>query len=292
MKQFIYMDDIVLNSLLAQIDQGLVSAIHQKASNSEKTEINNGFTGKVSIGVSSTNGSTEMTTGNSESETSATEEEQEIIFNDYAVTQLIEKLDLFDVPNVADLPDGSVFKYTAKFKRVDFSELESLLNSNALNSILQSNYAAESNLNVSNLSKQAAQKAIKKAAEKQMSEFDDIKKVIEIGSLSFSQSPIFVSDDKLVIAIGRKEKSRLSNAQMGMINGSNLKLTIIGIKRSNVVFSEIESNDYFSDVSKFLQIPNFLQNLFFNSLEIVNNGAATAQPIALYFDVPSASELD
>lgn len=288
MKQFIYLDDVVLNSLLAQIDEGLLTSFGLTNTTGSQTKQNDDFTGKFSVGVSSTKGEVNYSTGTASSEKEDNSEIQTMILNDYAVDLLINKLGLSSTTIVNAASDGEIVLQEANFTRVDFSELDNLFSNPALKTMM----GMEDNINLGDttgMTKGQIMAAQKKAKKEQHKTIDDISSLLSLGAAAFPSSALFASEDKTTLAIGKSEKNRLSNAQMQMINGSEVPLKILCIKRSTLDASAANLFDDFSEqnIDVFFRLPEMFQALFFSSLRIVNDGAALVEPIAIFFDVPT-----
>lgn len=290
MKQFIYLDDVVLNSLLAQIDEGLLTSFGLTNTTGSQTNQNDDFTGKLSVGISSTKGEVNYSTGTSSSEKEDNSEIQTMILNDYAVDLLINKLGLSSTTTVNESPDGEIVLQEANFTRVDFSELDNLFSNPALKTMM----GMDDNINLGDTTGMKQNQIIaarKNAKREQHKTIDSISSLLSLGAAAFPSAALFASEDKTTLAIGKSEKNRLSNAQMQMINGSDIPLKILGIKRSTLDASAANLFDNFSEknIDIFFRLPEMFQALFFSTLRIVNDGAALVEPIAIFFDVPTQS---
>lgn len=288
MKQFIYLDDVVLNSLLAQIDEGLLTSFGITNTTGTQTNQNDNHTGTASFGISGTKGGLTHSTGTAASQREDNSEIQTMILNDYAVDLLINKLRLSAATTVNHATDGEIVVQEASFTRVDFSELDNLFSNPALKTMM----SIEDNINLGDTTgmKQSQIIAAKKRAQKEQNEtIKNISSLLSLGAAAFSNSALFASEDKTTLAIGKSEKNRLSNAQMQMINGSTIPLKILGIKRATFDASAANLFDDFSEQNMdiFFRLPEMFQALFFSSLNIVNDGAALVEPIAIFFDVPT-----
>lgn len=284
MKQFIYLDDVVLNSLLAQIDKGLVSGQQQTTQAQKSYTQDNEVSLDASLGMSSTKIAGNGKYGTSDTNGKMSSETTNIIWNDYAVDQLIAKANINKTEDITNLLDGSLFLLESKVNSYNFSEISKIINSKSLEMLF-------SIQNDENPHIQPSQKQIKdiKKKSKLPDGFKDAQKIFEFGNESFGDSQIFVEESGQCIVIGKASKNRLSNAQMQTINGTTIPTTILGIKRSSFDSSVLTMfNEDFSgnDISKILRIPQFFQNLYFQIFELVNDNGAMVEPIALYFNVP------
>lgn len=290
MKQFIYLDDVVLNSLLAQIDEGLLTSFGLTNTTGSQTNQNDDFTGKLSVGISSTKGEVNYSTGTSSLEKEDNSEIQTMILNDYAVDLLINKLGLSSTTTVNASSDGEIVLQEANFTRVDFSELDNLFSNPALKTMM----GMDDNINLGDTTGMKQNQIIaarKNAKREQQKTIDSISPLLSLGAAAFPSAALFASEDKTTLAIGKSEKNRLSNAQMQMINGSDIPLKILGIKRSTLDASAANLFDDFSEknIDIFFRLPEMFQAIFFSSIRIVNDGAALVEPIAIFFDVPTQS---
>lgn len=290
MKQFIYLDDVVLNSLLAQIDKGLVSSQQQTIQGHESHTKEDNLSLTVGAGISST-----QVTGNGEYGTSDTEgqmssETTNVIWNDYAVELLIAKSKIEKRKDISDLSDGNLFLLESKVNSFNFAEISKIINSKSLETLFSTQNNEETHI-------QPSPKQIKdikkKKANKLPEGFKDAQKIFEFGNEFFGDSQIFVEDSGQCIMIGKTSKNRLSNTQMQMINGTTIPITILGIKRNSFdssVLTMFDGNFLESEISKTLRVPQFFQNLYLQTFGLINDDGAMVEPIALYFDVPDQNE--
>lgn len=290
MKQFIYLDDIVLNSLLAQIDKGLVSSQQQTTQGQETHTKAHDLSIEVGAGVSSTQITSGGKHNTSDTEVQMSSETTNVIWNDYAVEQLIAKSSIEKSKDISDLSDGSLFLLESKVNSFNFSEISKIINSKSLETLFSTQNNEEAHIQPS--PKQI--KDIKKKKTNKLPEgFKDAQKIFEFGNESFGDSQIFVEDSGQCIMIGKTSKNRLSNAQMQMINGTTIPITILGIKRSSFdssVLTMFDGDFLESEIGKTLRFPQFFQNLYLQTFGLINDDGAMVEPIALYFDVPDQNE--
>lgn len=298
MKEIIYLDTKLINSLLAQLDQGLIlkQIVEENTSqsNHEETSSKKGksVSGKLDAAVAS------GTLSNSKEEidksalvySNGNRELVETAINDYSLDLLINKIS----PLISDIDgcsEGDFIKEEDHFKSYDFSLLKNAMDIKSLE-FLVSDEKEKFDKATNELSK------LKKGNQtKNQKRIEELQNVIENSTIynferlyklsSYVES--LLSDCKIfklgkTLSICEQENIRIPRSSLSLLNNSKRKATIIGI-----VASDIENETNFE---KFTDDPNQLLahgsstfiNIVTSSFEITQNGDKFIRPIAIYFE--------
>ena len=250
LREYIYIDNATINSLLSQLNNGLfqsVSETHQKSNGQTKEashseEKSNGQrlgTKLLNLNHSLSNNTLSMS---QEEEKSLQSKTTNIIFYDYAIKQLMEKLPLKNC-NGGQIAEGSYVEISSKFNIYNFCEMNELLQ---LASIIPN--FKESN-GLENL------KLVQGAA--------DIMGDVNLITL------------KNNLVITKTDCFRISKAQLQLFKGSNRKMTIFGI-----VESHADTDKAKADLSN---ITTEVKLSLLEELNIIQNNANLIFPLAIYF---------
>ncbi len=280
-KEIIYTDEIQLNSLLAQLDEGLMTALeltNQALSGKGKTATTSGDLGiNGGIGILNGNSSLSGTKSSSETEHNMSQQVVKTIYNDYAINVLEERLGT-KLKRLSVALEGNLVKYTAPFK---------LFNPQAMENMMDNFKGIMPYLDLSN-------------GLEELEEFDSGIELLSFATKLTSGDCIFSFGDGKAIAIAPIDNFRRTIGQLQAIQASKSKLTILGLVETIVnddllSFDNNSSTNNYSGTdsdsvdTKFLAefINTFAPKINFLILFLlgfIKPGAKIIHPIAIYFE--------
>ncbi|MBL1056994.1 hypothetical protein JEM51_11370 [Ligilactobacillus agilis] len=280
-KEIIYTDEIQLNSLLAQLDEGLMTALeltNQALSGKGKTATTSGDLGiNGGIGILNGNSSLSGTKSLSETEHNMSQQVVKTIYNDYAINVLEERLGT-KLKRLSVALEGNLVKYTAPFK---------LFNPQAMENMMDNFKGIMPYLDLSN-------------ELEALEEFDSGIELLSFATKLTSGDCIFSFGDGKAIAIAPIDNFRRTIGQLQAIQASKSKLTILGLVETIVnddllSFDNNSSTNNYSGTdsdsvdTKFLAefINTFAPKINFLILFLlgfIKPGAKIIHPIAIYFE--------
>lgn len=308
MKEIIYLDTSLINSYLAQIDEGLTSkmveSITMQLSESEEkgTEATLGANGglpfiggKISSGEFAKQDVVYSKTNN---------DLLEKIVDDYSLDVLLEKLENSDEINFKtnknQYVEGDLLNIKSDFYIVDFNRLDSISTKNAIDLMdvaavtnekiysqiasLEKNKKAKNNPQKTVLEKKIRElKAELKEPTIDYTNFDYVNRFGKFGNLLFPESKLFKFDD--LIAICSNKHLRVNDENLNLYNLSNRKLTILCI----VLAQSDERTKTQEGVQLDTRViassaPLFMMDIILTNLNILNPNDYYVRPIAIYFD--------
>lgn len=316
MKEIIYLDTDIMNSLLAQLDEGLVNSFSLEQSNQEsETEGQQSTRGK-SAGVSAQlSASTGLFNrgglkvganlggnGNESTNESKTflEGEKDILnkaFHDYALDILLSKLSEADsIKDKKYLGEGDLYIGESPYKFYDFELLKNILDLDAISSIMLFN-TDEDDL-------KEAQRILKKGtpngkereklqwATKLVQEYDNIKPMIKIFkqmeilsgyfSKSLRDTSLLKANDFLAIIKKKHLRESPESLSLRTDNSRNAKYLFRVIGQKDKVFDG-ESTDELP-LSDFNILPNMIFDIMLGSFDIIKKDDYLVTPIAIYYE--------
>lgn len=280
-KEIIYTDEIQLNSLLAQLDEGLMTALeltNQALSGKGKTATTSGDLGiNGGIGILNGNSSLSGTKSSSETEHNMSQQVVKTIYNDYAINVLEERLGT-KLKRLSVALEGNLVKYTAPFK---------LFNPQAMENMMDNFKGIMPYLDLSN-------------ELEELEEFDSGIELLSFATKLTSGDCIFSFGDGKAIAIAPIDNFRRTIGQLQAIQASKSKLTILGLVETIVnddllSFDNNSSTNNYSGTDSDLVDTKFLAE-FINTfapkinflilflLGFIKPGAKIIHPIAIYFE--------
>lgn len=297
MKQFVYVDEVLVNSILAQIEEGLTESQTLKAQQSDTMIDQSSKGSSVSAHAKAMpmgmGGALDYNVVNNKKQSNSlselTEETQNIVMNDFAVERLIKLLNLTKRTDISSLKvdDGTIILHEFnEFVRIDFDSVTGAVDSTALATLREKSLneqITELKKTSGSIGQKELTRLIKEVRATSQEEFSDTRNVFNLGKSAFSQSDIYIFS-KQAASISNQTKNRSSNAQMQMMNGTSMPITILGIKKSEFSNKPIDFEN--SSSALLTSLDKFIQNTIFDSFDLLENGAPLIDPIAIYFDVP------
>lgn len=265
-KDYIYLDEDLLNSNLAQLEKGLLvkesseSGSESSDSISSSSTTHTGLDGIFGFGAKLTS---EIAEGDNSIETEFIRNAAEHVLSDYAVDLLIEECQANHLLySFNKATEGKFVAYASDFQIYDFEYLSSLTNPDIISSVLE-------------LSKSNAEQALK---------------TIEIFHLFSKFASILCSDSVLLkvkggISICKRGKLRLTPAQISFDNETHRKIKILGII-STIKEETHPAGNFtpFNDISNLDKISSMFFDITFSNFKILNKGDKIIKPIAIYFE--------
>lgn len=275
-KEYVYIDSLEVNSILAQFEDGIPSVIEEiRQSTETNTE---GTTGKVSSDV--TGGvdaglkgeakiGSEFGTTNNESNSEMYQEAISTVYHDYAINIMTNKLDGAKLlKTTTKQPEGAYVQLTSNFELIDPVSIGSNLDSDTVSFML--NLDSNNSPDVED-----AQKG-----------FEAMIKLSTILNKFFPDSLLITTNNALTIA--EKSNFRMNEAQLKSLVLAKRKIKVIG-KIESIVTNDILDEDQLTKNVE--ENPTLLMSLMpkfsFSILHVfglIKKEDRLIKPIAIYFE--------
>ncbi|MGT2806321.1 DUF6414 family protein [Streptococcus intermedius] len=299
MKEIIYLDIKLVNSLLAQLDQGLIlkQISEENSSQSNTEELGNQETiateGKAGIPFLSGNisGSTTDIDKTSIVYSFSNRELLETAIDDFSLDLLLDKITC-DIKKLDESQEGDFVKNTDNFSIFDFSYLKNVINIDSLKPFIPDQIAELEKLKkeLKSISKQNKEKHKARILEITTAIDESVPNLFNnISAYSIYMDSLF--ENCVLVKVGKavniceKENIRIPKSTLSLLNNTKRKTTILGI-----VASEIDNNNNFDDFAtespdKIISHgPNAFISITTKSFNLVNDGDYFVRPIAIYFE--------
>lgn len=303
MREYLYIDDVEINSLLAQQNKGVTTSKTITESNSNTLSHSSTTGGKASGGgegkipfLAKAEGNLavhyDSTKGGSIESTDQTA--VNTVLNDYIVTLLEENLQSKIKRESDDITIGDVVNITESPKLYDFETIFNSINHGLLQKIMK--ISEEDDINEikrkykeviaqnPSLKKQLKQKQNQKITKIQtenkdsLDGLDQINLLGEVGKKLFPNTIILAGDD--CIAYTKIENFRMNSTQLNSITNSPRKMHILGIVENMLTENPLKSGtDYIS------QIGSSIANILLFSFSIAKVGMFVIKPLAMYYEI-------
>lgn len=298
MKEIIFLDIKLVNSLLAQLDQGLILKQISEENSSEvnQDESSNQQTRSTSLRISAGVAGSDVSSTITEQAKSAlvystgNRELVETAIDDYSLDILLDKISE-NIKTVQESSDGNFVRQIENLDIYDFSLLKKGLDLKLFAPFLPDQFEEYNKIsNELKLLKKHNKSKNENRIKELTTQLDDsmFKHLKDLYELSNYMESL-LSDCTLmksgnILSICDFNNIRIPKSSLSLLNGSKRKATIIGI-----VESEIENEINFEEVSeasnKFLSHGvSMLINIATSSFGITNQGDKLVRPIAIYFD--------
>ncbi|MCI1284122.1 MAG: hypothetical protein LKG24_05970 [Lacticaseibacillus songhuajiangensis] len=307
MKEFVYLDTRFMNSLLAQLDDGLSIGSHLSTSNAESEE--QGTT--QSAGANAQGGgslagiikaSTALTTQNgintNNVQSKSASEIIDSIMDDSAFNLLENKLQKRTHTNLDNVKEGDFVQLTGKFRFYDFGYLSKITQKDTLNLFLkmdkkddleQINQRIEAAKKVTGSQRVATLQQLRSKRKQIMS--DDLPDVFD----KMSRALQFMNDfmpDTVLIAVGdglafcSKKSFRETSAQLSMLSGTSRTIKITGLVETLLTTTDAERNGDFPELqsSEMYKLAEMLGKISFGNIGIYQDKNYLIRPVAISFD--------
>lgn len=298
MKEIIFLDTKLINSLLAQLDQGLIlkQIVEENTSQSNHEETSStmgiAMSGKVNAAVASASSSTskEEIDKSALVYSNGNRELVETVINDYSLDLLINKISLL-FSDINKCADGDFIKEEDYFKAYDFSLLKNAMDVNSLEFLLLEEKEKFEGINkeLTRLKKQNPAKSKQRIKElhdllenSTVYNFERLHKLSSYVESLLSDCTIFKLGKTLSIC--ERENIRIPRSSLSLLNSSKRKATIIGIAASDID-NEINFEKFANDSNQLLAHgASVFINIVTSSFEITKSGDKFVRPIAIYFE--------
>ncbi|MDR4317904.1 Uncharacterised protein [Niallia circulans] len=317
MKEILYLDTDLMNSLIAQIDKGIINNFsheqweQQIESAGQQTSRGKsaGINASASTGTNALPGfnvSLGANIGNNGNETSVEsksflDSQKDILnkaFHDYSIVLLIEKLKEKElIKEIDSTVEGDISLFTAPFNYYDFEMINNMIDLESLRFMMSQNYSEKDLLE--------AQRIIKKknptVAEREKKEWalnvinEDLGteaaikgfKLINVVSGYFSKTlgNLSIIKTNNVLGIINKNSLRISSEALYLRPDKKRKVTILArvIGNKKKVSTKIEEKFDFSPENLDI-VPEFMFDVMLGSFNILKSGDYLVTPIAIFYE--------
>lgn len=323
MKEIIYLDTEIMNSLLAQLDQGIVdnyaieesSATSEASSTSSDLGVQHGFNAGIKFDTGALPGgaaSFGFNSGGKENEgqinsVEVTEGQKDLLnkqFHDYSLDILMMKLNSKDLIKHEDIEEGDLIQSEGEFDFYDFSLINKSANADTWKEIMGwTNFGIERDFTdkeaatiYDKLTKRNSltkkEERIKDEAVQLHKSNMEIKKITDIMRMLELHSSVtdklfkdltFIKTDNL-IGLLKKDFLRESTESLSFRGKNTRKAKFLG--RVIGVKSELIDGDNLGDFNphEINRIPNILLDILLGSFNILELDDILISPIAVYYE--------
>lgn len=305
MKEYIYFDEDLINSTLAQLDKGLIKNIsegdEQTNSQSEgnSKDTNFGLDGIFGVGVQLTG---QISKFNS-TEYSATQNRMlEYALNDYSVDLIISKIAQTEkfIDNVMQSKEGNIIVFSGDFSIYDFDLIKQITDESIISLLVDDNYSEK---DLTKFEKQLRQNRSKVKNTPQIAE--EIQRLEEVISAiksnkeskeayniinkasKFADSilggSIFIKSDNS-LSLCKRECFRLNQGQLALLAESKRKINILAIVTAvkDEIHPEGISENF--EVNDMNSIPSLFTDIFLSNFNMISEGDRILTPMAIFFE--------
>lgn len=295
MKDIIYVNQTLINSILAQKDEGLAIGSKYSDQNSEsvtkvETEGVNTNAGFSSIIKATVEGNSESSTSNQL--TKSASKYLDTVLDDYSLNLLIEKLNLETKTNISQTVEGDFVSITDNFSVIDMSILKNMTDDNSiieLTKLSDDNYVEYEKLNKIPKKSRTAEittriNTLKKSLP-DLSELDRIFKMVNLYAKFYNgalpNTTLFSSNDSIVLA--NIENLRITPAELTAISKAQRKLNVFGIVSSIKGDLETSVTPDGKNID-FSVMSTFFMDVVLGSFNILKKGDRIIKPIAVFYE--------
>lgn len=309
MKEYIYFDEDLINSTLAQLDKGLIKNISEgdEQTNSQNSggskDVNTGIDGIMGFGVQLTQ---QISKFNS-TEYSATQNRMlEYALNDYSVDLIISKIAQTEkfIDDVTQAEEGKIIVFSGKFSIYDFDLIKQITDESIISLLVDDNYnekdlkKLESQINQakSRVKKQPELAKDIRVLEEGLSEikstidsnkkaktgYNLINKVSKVADSILGGSIFIKSDNSLSLC--KRECFRLNQGQIALLTESKRKINILAIVTAikDEIHPEGATEDF--EPKNMNSIPSLLTDIFLSNFNMISEGDIILTPMAIFFE--------
>lgn len=304
MKEIIYLDSEMVNSYLAQLDSGLMERFMKSLAmaKTEQEEASEGGTTTGSLGLSGTGVSQANTTStkNSIVYSSTNTELNQIIFHDYALDILIDKLGSSNaISNKYN--DGEFVLIKGEFRIYDFERLKASTSPDIMSLFDDSK---EHNKKIDSQISQAKKSSLPKneknkilanlQSQKKPTKNSIMEHMNPIHSFAKFSNAIFPGYCLIrinnLVCLCPKSSMRVTDATLTLLNESNRSITVLGVTIAKFDSERIpkymdgSNQTSLSTIEIASSVPNMLAGLMLLSMELCEADDYFIRPIAIYFE--------
>ena len=284
-KDYIYLDDDLLNSLLAQFEKGLLIKESQEQGFDDTDSL--GSASNTTTGVDGIFGfgakiQQELKLEDISSSTEFARSIAENVLHDFAVDVLIENCSshhLLD-KDVSESAEGDFLLFSSNFQIYDFEYIKNITDNSAL--AFLKNKKPQGKSPQASSAERTKQLLKEQADNSAMNNFQTVHNISTFAGTLFADSVLIKSDAELSVC--KKNKLRLSQAQLNLQNESSRKIKVFGIV--SAIKKETHPNgDYkILNSNQLEKVPLMLFDIFMSNFNILTENARIIKPIAIYFE--------
>lgn len=316
LREYLYIDNIEINSILAQINEGLNQKTtraqkHQEIrelSHSQSANIGGEAKGKVPfLAEGGVNTSAQAGRGTNHGKSDSTEDLVESVYNDYGVEVLENELKSQDLLRTdhEDLRYGDFVTFKQKFIVVDFSVIEALTNQTMIKETMsQGDTESEFQRLQATIQKQE-KKSRHNMNEKEKALFEQRKAQLNSMTENIQQGEDIAYNTKSVHAFGElgnaifndsvlvrgenynayceRKHFRLNKIQLSMLQNNTRSGTILGVleNRTRLIDNPFSGDDISGkDLAK---IDSYFLNTILSNFNLLKDNDFMIKPLAIYF---------
>lgn len=319
MKEIIYLDTNIMNSMLAQLDEGLINNFSLEQSDQEtegesigtlrgkKAGISGGLsvdTGMFPGGALKVNGSLGNSGNESESYSRTILEGQKDIlnkaFHDYALELLTQKLIENDLLNeTVDLIEGDLHKGESEYKFYDFDLIKKSMDAELMSKIMLYEVnmldmsIGEAQRIVSKPNPNARERELLESAKKIVETHQEVNKIIKFyetmntfsqyGSNLLENLTVIKADNKIGLLKKEYLRESVESLTFRTDNSRKIKFLVRIIGRKDTVFNGF-NQPVMANVNDLDTIPNMMLDIILGSFNIIEAGDLLVTPIAIYYE--------
>ena len=311
MKDYIYLDEDLLNSNLAQLQRGLPT--HSQVEDSTGTNKFSNSSSSNAKGIDNFFGfGPQLLKQNGEIDgfemTSSQKEVLNSVFHDYAVDLLLESIPEYErfITDAQDAEEGDFVYIKDKFLIYDFNHLSKVLDINEIKPCMGADTSAGKNIKDLSKELQKIQSKVKNPTNEQKAEIENMKTIInglkaaeesnkkgienielikkfaDYSNNLFSQTTLIRVNSGLVYA--KKDCFRNSIEQISMLTDSKRNITIFGTV--SAIKEKTHQNDSMASLKTedIYAIPSIINDLMLSSFNILKEKDRLIKPIAIFFE--------
>lgn len=313
LREFIYIDNVEINSVLAQLN-GRLETVMTKTNSLEESFSDNfhdggEISGSGSLGTAllakgeagmSLNSSIDSGSENAQGK----ETSKQTVYNDYSVEVLencLKENELLKTPSDS-LRYGDIVKFNDRFDLIDFKALEATTEKETLKKILSyseddgTKDIKQTENKIRQIKSQVKKhpeikdqlkileselKRLKSEKSGMTDGIEAIHTLAEFGSNSFSNTTLISSES--FISYAKNENFRMNNSQLGMLMNNPRKGIIIGVIENKFSNNGIDLQENFEakDIGK---IGSFLTTTLLQNFNLAQSDSYMIKPLAIYFE--------
>ncbi|PWG00991.1 DUF6414 family protein [Levilactobacillus bambusae] len=280
-KEFIYIDEIELNSILAQLDNGLTTVIHDmqqalsgNTESNSKTKTHQG-SGGISTFIKAEGGYTESAQNSIQDiNQSISQEAADTVYNDYAVDIILKELrasgQLYADKRGVNHPAGSFILVDSPYKIFDFEETQALTSNPDFKKLIEDQGGDISPTELQD----------------QLDSLDKISSIANVYREVTKGTDLLSIEDGVVFA--ESKNFRMNSTQRKMLSLRKSKIKVFGIVEARVSESDMDM-DSFTEHDDLSGITDFAakSNFFLLSVlgeKFIKNNDRLIKPVAIYFE--------
>lgn len=277
-KEIIYLDQIELDSALAQLEKGLKESIvngdvsTQQAG--ESTTIKGNMSGTLDGIFAKGTATMESEIASNESNSEGISKTINVVLNDYKIERLIKILDKTEsitVRNSAlESQDGEFILLQSEFRLTDFELFLNMITSNGIKKLMQTIPAENGNPTWN----KGIENGFKLSAN-----------IAEMGKTLFQNNILISAKDS--ISYAERKNFRMNSGQLQLLSGTNRSIFILGIVESKLGTKKNDIDEVTQSLDLGLQelgnITSSLSELVLTSMGFAKENDRLIKPIAIYF---------